>query len=269
MAEPSFNTLAAREKLAELMFEKFGCPALFLSKSAVLSAFAAGRGTALVLEMGGGVTSATAVHDGYALSKPLRRSSLGGDMLTQMLLTSISTRDPPVVVRPIYTLRKVGVGPGEESTQVQAFPGTHLSYHRYMQLSVLRDAKECVCRLAAVAPSEGAPLDASAWEYEMPDRSAVDLGWERLHLPELLFTPTLLSMPFAAPPSSAQKEALASMVPEGTLGLPEMVRPMPLPRGIFPPSFISPSPLGLPEMVLSPSPVSEKEESASRHPQLT
>ena len=51
LAEASFNTPAAREKLAELMFEKFQAPALFLSKSAVLSAFAAGRGTALVLEM--------------------------------------------------------------------------------------------------------------------------------------------------------------------------------------------------------------------------
>mmetsp|Transcript_36599 Transcript_36599/g.117515 ORF Transcript_36599/g.117515 Transcript_36599/m.117515 type:complete len:431 (-) Transcript_36599:296-1588(-) len=223
MAEPSFNTPAAREKLAELMFEKFSCPALFLSKSAVLSAFAAGRGTALVLEMGGGVTSATAVHDGYALSKPLRRSSLGGDTLTQMLLTSLASREPPVAVRPIYTLRRVGVGPGEESTEVLSFPGTHPTYHRYMQLAVLRDVKESVCRVALAAPSEGAPLDASAWEVEMPDHSSVDFGWERLHLPELLFTPTLLSAPYAAPPAPAQKEALAGCMPDGVLGLPEMV----------------------------------------------
>ena len=49
MAEPSFNTASAREKTAELAFEKFGVPAFFLSKNAVLAAFAAGRGTALVL----------------------------------------------------------------------------------------------------------------------------------------------------------------------------------------------------------------------------
>lgn len=32
MAEPSFNPLPVREKLAELTFEKFGMPAFFLSK---------------------------------------------------------------------------------------------------------------------------------------------------------------------------------------------------------------------------------------------
>ena len=224
MAEPSFNTPAAREKLAELMFEKFQVPALFVSKSAVLSAFAAGRGTALVLEMGGGGTCATAVHDGYALSKPLRRSALGGDRLTEMIMTSLQKRENPPAVQPIYTLRKVKVGPGEESTEVKDFPGTHPSYHRYMQMVVLRDAKENVCRVAANAPAEGAPLDKSAWEFEMPDKSTVDFGWERYHLPELLFTPGLLSTPYGAASSKAQTEALSAMVPEGVFGLPEMVR---------------------------------------------
>merc|ERR1739848_409461 len=53
MAEPSFNTTALREKLSELVFEKFDAPAFFLSKDAVLGAFAAGRATALVLDVGG------------------------------------------------------------------------------------------------------------------------------------------------------------------------------------------------------------------------
>ena len=57
MAEPSHNTAAAREKMAEIVFEKLGSPALFLSKNAVLTAFASGRGTAMVLDVGGGITS--------------------------------------------------------------------------------------------------------------------------------------------------------------------------------------------------------------------
>ena len=98
LSEPSFNPPAAREKLAELVFEKFQAPALFLGKQAVLSAFAAGRGTALVLEIGGGVTTATAVHDGYALSKPLKRSALGGDLLNEMALKSLQLREPAPAV---------------------------------------------------------------------------------------------------------------------------------------------------------------------------
>ena len=56
LAEPSFNPAANRTKLTELAFEKFQIPALFLSKNAVLAAFAAGRGTAMVLDVGGGPT---------------------------------------------------------------------------------------------------------------------------------------------------------------------------------------------------------------------
>lgn len=68
-SEPSFNTPQLREKLTELMFEQFDSPALFIAKSAVLSSFASGRSTALVLESGGGFTAATPVHDGYVLTK--------------------------------------------------------------------------------------------------------------------------------------------------------------------------------------------------------
>lgn len=75
LAEPSFNPAANRTKMTELAFEKFQIPALFLSKNAVLAAFAAGRGTAMVLDVGGGATCAAAVHDGYVLNKPLKKSS--------------------------------------------------------------------------------------------------------------------------------------------------------------------------------------------------
>ena len=44
--------LQCREKTVELMFEKFKCPALFLAKNAVLSAFATAKQTALVVDSG-------------------------------------------------------------------------------------------------------------------------------------------------------------------------------------------------------------------------
>mgnify|MGYP002260890069 CR=1 FL=1 len=52
-----------------------------------------------------------------------------------------------------------------------------------------------------VSPTAEAPLDLSSgfgrWEHQLADGSKLDLGWERFHLPEQLFTPTVLS---AAPP---------------------------------------------------------------------
>ena len=37
MAEPSFNTRSARERMAELVFERFEVPAFFLARDAVLT----------------------------------------------------------------------------------------------------------------------------------------------------------------------------------------------------------------------------------------
>lgn len=51
------------------MFEKYHIPAFFLCKNAVLSAFAHGRSTGLVLDSGATHTSAVPVHDGYVLQK--------------------------------------------------------------------------------------------------------------------------------------------------------------------------------------------------------
>ena len=137
MAEPSFNTASAREKTAELAFEKSAASAFFLSKNAVLAAFAAGRGTALVLDVGGGTTCAAAVHDDYVLGSSLQKTPLAGDKINELMLKArLELRDPPPAIQPLYSLKRSSVGPGEFKTEVVDSPGTHPSYRRYMQLQV-------------------------------------------------------------------------------------------------------------------------------------
>ncbi len=51
-AEPTFNTKALREQMVQTVFEQHGCPAIFLAKNAVLSSFATGRQTSLVVDAG-------------------------------------------------------------------------------------------------------------------------------------------------------------------------------------------------------------------------
>lgn len=82
MSESPSNSRPKREKLMELMFEKYNVPAFFLVKNAVLSAFANGRVTALIVDSGATHTSAVPVHDGYVLSHAIVRSPLGGDYIT-------------------------------------------------------------------------------------------------------------------------------------------------------------------------------------------
>jgi actin-like protein 6A len=66
LSEPSAVSKDAREKVTERMFEGFNAPAIFLGKNAVLSSFALGRQTSLVLDIGYsgtvGATSPAPVH---------------------------------------------------------------------------------------------------------------------------------------------------------------------------------------------------------------
>ncbi|KVI11263.1 hypothetical protein Ccrd_010329, partial [Cynara cardunculus var. scolymus] len=63
------STLSSQKRTAEIMFEKYQAPALFLAKNAVLTSFASGRATSLVVDSGGGSTTVAPVHDGYVLQK--------------------------------------------------------------------------------------------------------------------------------------------------------------------------------------------------------
>lgn len=61
-SESAWNVRTNRERLTELMFEKYNVPAFFVVKNAVLAAFANGRATALVVDSGATHTSAVPVH---------------------------------------------------------------------------------------------------------------------------------------------------------------------------------------------------------------
>ena len=52
LAEPTFNTRELREKTVELAFEKLSPPAVFMARSAVLTSFAMGRQSSLVVDAG-------------------------------------------------------------------------------------------------------------------------------------------------------------------------------------------------------------------------
>mgnify|MGYP000262080059 CR=1 FL=1 len=65
-------------------------PAAFVAKDAVLSCFANARGTAVVYDCGATVTTATPVHEGYAVQKAIVKSFLGGDTLDEQMLLKVT-----------------------------------------------------------------------------------------------------------------------------------------------------------------------------------
>jgi actin-related protein len=65
-----------------LVFEKLKASAFFTIKSPVLTCFAHGKSTGLVLDSGKIHTSTVAVHEGFCLQPTHVRSPLGGDFIT-------------------------------------------------------------------------------------------------------------------------------------------------------------------------------------------
>ncbi len=83
--EGSIHNRELRLKLTEFMFERLEAPSIFLCKDSVLSSFACGRSTAIVLDSGADFTTATPVHDGYALHKCILRNEIGGNFINAKL----------------------------------------------------------------------------------------------------------------------------------------------------------------------------------------
>lgn len=74
--------LAQREAIAKIAFEKLGVANIFFLKTPVLSCFATGRSTALVVDSGDNSTRVTAVHDGFVLNKTAKFVPYGGKTLS-------------------------------------------------------------------------------------------------------------------------------------------------------------------------------------------
>uniref|UniRef100_A0A8C8Z356 Actin like 6B n=1 Tax=Prolemur simus TaxID=1328070 RepID=A0A8C8Z356_PROSS len=188
MSEAPWNTRAKREKLTELMFEQYNIPAFFLCKTAVLTAFANGRSTGLVLDSGATHTTAIPVHDGYVLQQGIVKSPLAGDFIS-MQCRELFQEMAIDIIPPYMIAAKEPVREGAPPNwkKKEKLPQVSKSWHNYM-CNVRRwqgspKAKSCSLagRVAAQMPTV---------HYEMPNGYNTDYGAERLRIPEGLFDPS-------------------------------------------------------------------------------
>ncbi|XP_051134818.1 actin-related protein 4 [Andrographis paniculata] len=189
-AEPCSNTQHQREKTAEIMFEKFQVPALFLAKNAVLTSFASGRSTALVVDCGGGSTVVAPVQDGYVLQKGVSTSPIGGEFLTDCLLKSLEHKG--ISIKPRYAFQRKEIRPGEFQVFDLDVPKTTESYKLYSQRVIVDDIKECVCRAPDTPYDETSYTNIPMTAYELPDGQTIEIGADRFKIPDVLFNPSLV-----------------------------------------------------------------------------
>eukprot|EP01120_Amphizonella_sp_Union-15-10_P014877 TRINITY_DN7405_c0_g1_i1.p1 TRINITY_DN7405_c0_g1~~TRINITY_DN7405_c0_g1_i1.p1 ORF type:complete len:335 (-),score=47.22 TRINITY_DN7405_c0_g1_i1:24-1028(-) len=190
LSEPSFNTGFCRERTTEIMFEKYEAPALFISKNAVLTSFACGRATSLVLDSGGGMTCAVPVHDGFALTKGIVKSSLAGNRLTDIYYRIL--QEEQIRIQPSFTITKKEIKPGQFQISVKEFPGTTSSFYEFSVKKVINDLKETACRVSENPYDEENLGNVATIPYELPDGSSIEVGRDRFKIPELMFNPKLI-----------------------------------------------------------------------------
>jgi len=224
VTEPSANAGRARERTIELALEDWGSPAFWLVRAGVAAAFAAGKPTALVVDLGAASATASAVLEGLLLRKSVQRSALAGDFVSDQLRVLLAQRQPgPIALHPYYTVAsKTAVEPNAAAAATyRAFAAGQAptrSFHRLQEARLLTELKESVVQVYAPGPLARASAEQmqafggqQARPFEFPDGYNTLFGAERLKAAEGLFDPKAI-LTSAGQPAPGGAQGLAQLV---------------------------------------------------------
>ncbi|KAH7106172.1 actin binding protein [Auriculariales sp. MPI-PUGE-AT-0066] len=165
LTEPPMNPKVNRQRMCQVMFEEYGFGGVYVAIQAVLTLYAQGLTTGVVVDSGDGVTHIVPVYDGFALPHLTRRLDIAGRDVTRYLITLLLRRG--------------------------------YAFNRTADFETVRQIKEKLCYV-----SYDIDLDDKLSEettvlvesYTLPDGRVIRIGSERFQAPECMFQPHLVDV---------------------------------------------------------------------------
>eukprot|EP00095_Tigriopus_kingsejongensis_P006939 snap_masked-scaffold1282_size50771-processed-gene-0.3 protein:Tk06939 transcript:snap_masked-scaffold1282_size50771-processed-gene-0.3-mRNA-1 annotation:"actin-related protein 2" len=165
LTEPPMNPTRNREKMIEVMFEKYGFHATNIAIQAVLTLYAQGLLTGVVVDSGDGVTHICPVYEGFALPHLTRRLDIAGRDITRYLIKLLLLRG--------------------------------YAFNHTADFETVRMMKEKLCYVGYDVVTEQKLAQETTFlvePYTLPDGRVIKVGGERFEASEALFQPHLINV---------------------------------------------------------------------------
>jgi len=203
MGESTHVSRGNREKLCELLFETYRVPALHLAKSAALSAFACGKTSGMVIDMGASGISVVPVFEGSVVKAKTMKCLYGGFSMREKVAELLQKKNIPV--RPQFHVKRTrtgtnSIGVDEDEERVYDVESTEYatggvtltdSYETWQKNRVLDEVLESgilrVPERDELDRDPALPVILPTSVYWLPDGNKVEVGQERFDVGKQLF----------------------------------------------------------------------------------
>jgi len=158
ITEPILNSFYHRKQIASILFDTLGVPALFFGSQPLLSLYASGLQSGVILETGDGISQCCVVYEGFSIPHSELRFDFGGRNVTEFLQVK---------------LRKNGY-----------------NFNTTAEYEIVKKIKESMCITSLNGCIDLKKLNEIGSNlYNLPDGNSIVMGNERMEAPEILFRP--------------------------------------------------------------------------------